>query len=162
MPSVDDEPEPFPITQINLTRQAAAEIDWEGGDLVDLLVASRTNPDVRVVVNRDLRQSAPYVAADAAARTKAGLPPQSTTVDDSWLIQSATAAATAVVLLLRIVTAGYPHVGHRTPGMALVATANSSGLPKGSRSPETNRHGTRRSGKCSVRRFSCLPGGCNG
>ena len=39
LPSVDDKPEPFPITQINLTRQAAAEIDWEGGDLVDLLVA---------------------------------------------------------------------------------------------------------------------------
>jgi hypothetical protein len=79
LPSVDDDPEPFPITQINLTREAAATVDWEGGDLVDLLLVSRTNPDVKVVVNRELRQSAPYMAADAAARTKAGLPPQSST-----------------------------------------------------------------------------------
>jgi hypothetical protein len=79
LPSVDDKPEPFPITQINLTRDAAATVDWENGDLVDLLVVSRTNPDVKVVVNRELRQSTPYMAADAAARTKAGLPPQSST-----------------------------------------------------------------------------------
>lgn len=71
VPAVDDRPEPFPITQINLTRQAAESIDWQNGDLVDLLVASRANPDVKVIVNRDIRQSASYMAADAAARTKA-------------------------------------------------------------------------------------------
>jgi len=71
LPAEDDRAEPFPITQINLTREAAAAIDWQDGDLVDLLVASRTNPDVKVVVNRELRESPAYRAADDAARTKA-------------------------------------------------------------------------------------------
>ncbi len=71
LPSVDDGPEPFPITQINLTREAAATIDWANGDLVDLLVAARSNEDVRVVVNREVRESPTYAAADGAARTKA-------------------------------------------------------------------------------------------
>ena len=71
LPSVDDGPEPFPITQINLTREAAATIDWTNGELVDLLVAARTNEDVRVVVNREVRESPTYAAADGAARTKA-------------------------------------------------------------------------------------------
>jgi hypothetical protein len=75
LPAVDDSPEPFPVTQINITRAAAATIDWQDGDLVDLLTASRTNPDLTIVVNRAIRQSPTYVAADAAARTKAGLNP---------------------------------------------------------------------------------------
>jgi hypothetical protein len=83
LPAVDDKAEPFPITQINITRDAAAGVDWEGGDLVDLLALSRTNPDVRIVVNRELRQSAAYLAADGAARTKAGIPPQSSTTTSS-------------------------------------------------------------------------------
>jgi hypothetical protein len=73
--AVDDRPEPFPVTQINLTRAAASTIDWADGDLVDLLTASRTNPDLKIVVNREIRQSPTYVAADAAARTKASLNP---------------------------------------------------------------------------------------
>lgn len=72
LPSVNDEAEPFPITQLNLTREAAARIDWEDGDLVDLLVATRTDPDVKAVVSREVRQSPAYQAADAAARAKAG------------------------------------------------------------------------------------------
>lgn len=79
LPSENDEPEPFPITQINLTRAAAESIDWQDGDLVDLLVATRSNPDVKAVVNREVRQSPSYAAADAAARTKAGVPQTSTT-----------------------------------------------------------------------------------
>lgn len=71
-PGEDDDPEPFPITQVNVTREAAAQIDWADGDLVDLLVASRTKPDVKVIVTRELRQHPGYAAADAAARTKAG------------------------------------------------------------------------------------------
>ncbi len=75
LPAVDDRPEPFPVTQINITRAAAATIDWNDGDLVDLLMVSRNNPDLTIVVNRDIRQTPSYVAADAAARTKAGLNP---------------------------------------------------------------------------------------
>jgi hypothetical protein len=71
LPAVDDKPEPFPLTQINLTREAASEIDWENGDLVDLLVLSRTNDDVKVVVNRDIRATAGYQAAEQAARAEA-------------------------------------------------------------------------------------------
>jgi hypothetical protein len=72
LPAVNDEPEPFPLTQINLTRAAASRIDWEDGDVVDLLVASRSDPDVKVVVNRDLRENPAYAAADAAARARTG------------------------------------------------------------------------------------------
>ena len=44
LPALDDSPEPFPVTQINITRAAAATIDWQDGDLVDLLTASRPIP----------------------------------------------------------------------------------------------------------------------
>lgn len=71
LPSVNDDHEPFPITQINITRAAAASIDWEKGDLVDLLAAARNDRDVRVVVNREIRETPAYAAADAAARSKA-------------------------------------------------------------------------------------------
>ena len=73
LPAVDDRPEPFPVTQINITRDASAAIDWRDGDLVDLLVSARTDPDVQIVVNRDVKQNPSYMAADAAARSKAGL-----------------------------------------------------------------------------------------
>ena len=75
LPAVDDRPEPFPVTQINITRAAAATIDWADGDLVDLLMVSRNNPDLTIVVDRDIRGTPTYMAADAAARTKAGLNP---------------------------------------------------------------------------------------
>lgn len=75
LPSVDDRPEPFPVTQVNITRQAADTVDWAGGDLVDLLVVARTDPDTQVVVSRTIRQHPAYQAADAAAKTKAGLNP---------------------------------------------------------------------------------------
>jgi hypothetical protein len=75
LPAVDDRPEPFPVTQINITRGAASTIDWANGDLVDLLAVSRNNPDLTIVVNRDIRSTPTYMAADAAARTKAGLNP---------------------------------------------------------------------------------------
>jgi hypothetical protein len=69
-PDVDDRPEPFPATQINITREDAATIDWAGGDLVDLLVAAKQNPEVRLIVNRQVRATSTYEAADAAARTR--------------------------------------------------------------------------------------------
>lgn len=71
LPAVDDSPEPFPVTQVNISRGAASTIDWQDGDLVDLLVVARTDPDARIVVNRRIRDTPAYVAADAAARTKA-------------------------------------------------------------------------------------------
>jgi hypothetical protein len=66
-PGEDDRPEPFPVTQIDLTRQAAAQVDWGAGDLTDLLVASRTVPDFLVRVKRTLRENPTYVAAAEAA-----------------------------------------------------------------------------------------------
>jgi hypothetical protein len=70
LPSVDDDPEPFPLTQINLTREAAAQVDWQDGDLVDLLVLSRTNDDAKVIVNREIRATPTYQAAEQAARAE--------------------------------------------------------------------------------------------
>jgi hypothetical protein len=75
LPAVDDSPEPFPVTQINISRAAAESIDWKDGDLVDLLTVARTNPDLRIIVNRQIRETPAYAAADAAAKTKAGLDP---------------------------------------------------------------------------------------
>jgi hypothetical protein len=66
-PGEDDRPEPFPITQLDLTREGSAQVDWVNGDLVDLLVASRTIPDFAVRVKRSLRESPAYVAASDAA-----------------------------------------------------------------------------------------------
>lgn len=69
-PGEDDRPEPFPITQLDVTREAAATIDWRNGDLTDLLVASRTVPDVIVRTNRVIRSSPEFAAADAAAEAE--------------------------------------------------------------------------------------------
>lgn len=66
-PGEDDRPEPFPVTQIDVTRQAAAQVDWTTGDLTELLVASRTVPDFTVRVKRTLRENAAYLAASDAA-----------------------------------------------------------------------------------------------
>ncbi|WP_334145119.1 hypothetical protein [Rhabdothermincola sp.] len=63
MPSVNDDPEPFPITQVNITREAAAAIDWQHGSLTDLVRAARTDSDVKLVVSRAIRQSPAYKAA---------------------------------------------------------------------------------------------------
>jgi hypothetical protein len=73
LPADDDREEPFPVTQINITRAAAATIDWANGDLVDLLFVARTDPDTQIVVNRDIRKNPAYEAADTAARQRAGL-----------------------------------------------------------------------------------------
>lgn len=67
LPSVDDDPEPFPVTQVNITREAAATIDWENGSLGDLVRAARSNKDVKLVVSRAVRLSAAYKAAVGSA-----------------------------------------------------------------------------------------------
>jgi hypothetical protein len=68
VPGVDDSAEPPPVTQVNLTRGAAERIDWDGGNLTDLLVAWRTDPQVVVIAGRDLRRTAVFQEADAQAR----------------------------------------------------------------------------------------------
>jgi hypothetical protein len=62
LPADDDRATPFPVTQVNLTRAAAETIDWENGSLADLIVASRENRDIKIVVNRDLRSTPEYQA----------------------------------------------------------------------------------------------------
>jgi len=86
-PDVNDDPEPPPVTQLNITRPKAALIDWAGGDLVELLIAARTDNDVRVIINRAVRESPVYAEANTAARAATGAgdtpvlsaPPTSTT-----------------------------------------------------------------------------------
>jgi hypothetical protein len=63
LPEVDDSPEPPPVTQINITRAAAAEVDWDDGTLTDLLVAARRNNEVRLVATAEVRATAVYDAA---------------------------------------------------------------------------------------------------
>src|SRR5690606_7640277 len=48
------------------------------------------------------------------------------------------------------------------PGITAVCSASSAGVANGSVRPDTNRTGARRSGRCSVRSRSGLPGGCRG
>ena len=48
------------------------------------------------------------------------------------------------------------------PGMVAVAASSSSGVPNGSLVPCTNRHGTSKRRRCSMRSWSGWPGGCSG
>lgn len=68
---VDPDDPPPSHTQIALSREQAERIDWENGDLVDLLVARRLDRTIIVNVAREVRESPAYQAADAAARTRA-------------------------------------------------------------------------------------------
>jgi hypothetical protein len=71
-PGEDDSDKPPPVTQILLTREQSQTIDWENGDLVDLLVAKELNPKMLVNINTEIRRAPGYGAAVAAARTRAG------------------------------------------------------------------------------------------
>lgn len=75
LPEVDPSPEPNPVTQLNLTRAAADTIDWTSGGLTDLLVAARESPDLRMYVNRDVRETPTYRAANEEARAIVGAGP---------------------------------------------------------------------------------------
>jgi hypothetical protein len=72
LPEVDPSPEPTPVTQLNLTRDAASRVDWVGGDLTSLLVAARQDTDLRMYVNREIRETPTFVAANAEARAITG------------------------------------------------------------------------------------------
>lgn len=66
-PSVDDRDEPLPYTQINLTRESAAAVDWADGDLATLIAAARTDGDFDLVVAGEIRQSPEYADANREA-----------------------------------------------------------------------------------------------
>ena len=76
--------------------------------------------------------------------------------------QSRTVPATSASLPLRSWRPPSIHTWVTGPAMAAVWAANSSGVPNGSRVPDTNRHGTSMSGKCSTRSRSGLPIGWSG
>ncbi|MCU0310577.1 MAG: hypothetical protein MUE36_06515 [Acidimicrobiales bacterium] len=79
LPEVDPSPEPSPVTQLNLTREAASRVDWTNGDLTSLLVAARQSDDLRMYVNREMRETATYSAANDEARALTGAGPVLTT-----------------------------------------------------------------------------------
>ena len=72
---VDPSPEPNPVTQLNLTRAAADTVDWTNGSLTDLLVAARQSTDLRMYVNREIRETPIYRAANDEARAIVGAGP---------------------------------------------------------------------------------------
>ena len=57
------EPQPPAETQVALTREAAAQVDWSGGSLTDLLALARRTTGVTLVTSTAVRDSAPYRAA---------------------------------------------------------------------------------------------------
>jgi hypothetical protein len=67
---VDPADPPAGLTQVALSREQAATIDWENGDLVDLLAAKRLDRSVVVNIAREIRSSPQYEAADAAAKSR--------------------------------------------------------------------------------------------
>ncbi len=66
-PSVDDDKDPLPYTQINLTRAESAAFDWASGSLPVLLAAARTSGDFDLVVAKEVRTTPQYQAANSAA-----------------------------------------------------------------------------------------------
>lgn len=68
--SVDDRPEPFPETQIDLPREAAESFDWAGGDLSELLYLDLTNTEVRTVFGQRTRDAEAYLTPFDAAQQR--------------------------------------------------------------------------------------------
>jgi hypothetical protein len=68
----DDRPEPFPETQIDITRAASESFDWENSDLVDLLELDLVEDDVRTVVGEKVRVARAYTEAYSDAQARAG------------------------------------------------------------------------------------------
>jgi hypothetical protein len=63
----DDRYEPFPATQIEMTREQADAFDWAGGDLPELLTLLHTEEGARIHTDRDVQWSPAYVDALEAA-----------------------------------------------------------------------------------------------
>lgn len=69
----DDRYEPFPRTQIEMTRAQADAFDWENSDLPELLALLHTEEGARIQTDRDVQWSGAYADAMEAA----GLDPTS-------------------------------------------------------------------------------------
>jgi hypothetical protein len=63
----DDRYEPFPVTQIELTRQNAEDYDFATGDLASLLAFLDANEGTKLVTNPDIREDPTYQDAVAEA-----------------------------------------------------------------------------------------------
>lgn len=71
--SEDASPEPFPETQIEITRAFDASFDWDTGNIVSLLAAEIGDDGARVVVGRSVRDHPDYrVALEEAQALAAG------------------------------------------------------------------------------------------
>lgn len=70
LPSEDDSEEPIPVTQVEITRDAAADIDYEALDLPELLAISnlQANPPVRVYADPRLKALPEWAEASDAAQ----------------------------------------------------------------------------------------------
>ena len=74
-PGVDDRDEPTPLTQINLTRDQSAAIDWEKADTATIVAASLDQPDDRKILRRldlELARDPAWVEVQARALELAG------------------------------------------------------------------------------------------
>jgi hypothetical protein len=68
-PGVDDRPEPPPVSTVNLTRRAAAAVDWSSADLATLVRAELRDPGgVHLQVVASLRQDPTFAVAVARAQ----------------------------------------------------------------------------------------------
>lgn len=76
-PTEDDRPEPPPVSQIDITREAADGIDWQDGSLPDLIGASQRG-ELLLRVDEDLAAMPGWVAASQQASTTATTPVPST------------------------------------------------------------------------------------
>jgi hypothetical protein len=63
----DDSLEPFPVTQIELTRADHDSYDWDDGDLVSFLRLLRNSDDARILVGRTIVGAPAYTEALAEA-----------------------------------------------------------------------------------------------
>jgi hypothetical protein len=63
----DDGYEPFPVTQVEITREVAETYDWENGDLASFLAFLDTAEDTKVQVNDDVKNADSFQAAEAEA-----------------------------------------------------------------------------------------------
>jgi hypothetical protein len=64
----DDAYEPFPVTQVEVSRAAAAEYDWDTGDLASFLAfLDAHDADTKLLVNDDVENAPQYQAAVSTA-----------------------------------------------------------------------------------------------
>ena len=70
-PGDDDRETPTPLTQVNLTRAQAAEIDWDRADAATVVAASLAQPtDEKILRRLDLELTRDPLWADVQARAR--------------------------------------------------------------------------------------------